>query len=84
MKIDEKRENALTNYHAFKTVGRIVESAHNVEILEVDIKFSHFQPDRIEMFQFKNQQSQLAFKRLTSIRTINFIQTKTQKTKRVW
>ena len=72
MKIDEKRENALTNYSAVKNVGRIIESDHNVEILEVDIKFSHFQPDRIEMFQFKNQESQLAFKRLTYYNTTEF------------
>ena len=66
MIIDEKREQVLTNYNAVKTVGRITESDHNVEILEMDLKFSHFQPDRIETFQFKNRESQLVFKKLTS------------------
>ena len=66
MTIDVRREKALTNFSTVKAVGRAIESDHNVEILEIDLQFSNDKPERIEIFQFKNQESQLAFKRLTT------------------
>ena len=54
MKIEEKRENVLTNYHAIKTVGRVIESDHNNCELEINLLFSTVKQDRIEIFQFKS------------------------------
>ena len=66
MTIDEKRENTLTNFNAMKVIGRIVETDHNSCKLEMNLVFSPIKQERIEMFQFKNRESQLEFKRLTS------------------
>ena len=37
-----------------------------MEILEVNLQFSNLKPERIEIFQFKNRNSQLEFKQLTT------------------
>ena len=66
MTIDEKRKHALTNFNSLKTGGKVTESDHNVEILEVSLKFSNMKAERIEVFQFKNRNSQLEFKNLTT------------------
>ena len=43
MTIDENREHALTNYSTVKKQGRVIESDHNVETLEVDLVFNNVQ-----------------------------------------
>ena len=68
MKIDERRENTLTNFGIFKTAGRVIETDHNPVYLEVNLEFSSIKPERIEVFQFKNKASQIEFKRLTETR----------------
>ena len=47
MVIDEKREHALTNFSTMKNLGRVIESDHNVEILEVNINYSDIKQERI-------------------------------------
>ena len=66
MVIDEKRENALTNYNSVKKIGRVIESDHNVESLEVNLIFSNEKQERITFFDFKNKEAQQVFKKLTS------------------
>ena len=66
MKIDEKGENTLTNFSAFKRAGKVIETDHNPLYLEVQLEFSTSKPERVEFFQFKNLDSQLLFKRLTT------------------
>ena len=66
MTVDEDRKLALTNFNALKSGGKVIESDHNVEILDVNLKFSNVKPERIEIFQFKNKNSQAEFKKLTS------------------
>ena len=66
MKIDEKRENTLVNFHNVKQDGRVIETDHNPLILEVKLEYSPVKPDRIEIFQFKNKNSQILFKKMTS------------------
>ena len=66
MVIDEKRENALTNYNSVKKIGRVIESDHNVESLEVNLIFSNEKQERITFFDFKNKDAQQVFKKLTS------------------
>ena len=46
--------------------GKVTESDHNVEILEVNLQFSSLKSERIEIFQFKNKNSQVMFKELTT------------------
>ena len=62
MKIDEKRENTLTNFGAKKVVGRVIETDRNPFCLEIKLQYSTVKPERLEMFQFKNLQSQMMFK----------------------
>ena len=69
MVVDERRENVLTNYHALKDAGRVIESDHNGVELDINLKFSKVKSERIEFFQFKNLNSQLEFKKLTSTTT---------------
>ena len=66
MTVDENRKLALTNFNQFRNGGKVIESDHNVEILEVNLQFSHLKPERMEIFQFKNRNSQLEFKQLTT------------------
>ena len=66
MKVDDKRENALTNYRVVNKIGRVIESDHNPVILEINLIFTAIKPERIDIFQFKNIESQTLFKRLTS------------------
>ena len=66
MKVDEKRESALTNFKAVNQIGREIETDHNPIILELKLEFSAIKPERIEMFQFKDEVAQGVFKRLTT------------------
>ena len=66
MTVDENRKLALTNFNQVRNGGKVIESDHNVEILEVNLQFSNLKPERIEIFQFKNRNSQLEFKQLTT------------------
>ena len=66
MKIDEKREHALSNFKAVKRQGRIIESDHNPMFLNISLKFSKLVNERITAFQFKNKKSQEMFKTLTT------------------
>ena len=49
-----------------KQIGRIVESDHNPLFLHLDLLFSKLRNERIEVFQFRNKESQAIFKTLTS------------------
>lgn len=66
MTIDEKRKHTLSNFNPLKPGVKITESDHNVEILEVSLQFSSVKAEIIEIFQFKNRNSQLEFKNLTT------------------
>ena len=66
MKVDEKRESALTNFKSVTQIGRAIESDHNPVILELNLIFEAIKPERREIFQFKDKAAQLEFKRLTT------------------
>ena len=55
MTIDENREHALTNYSKVKIQGRVIESDHNVETLEVDLVFNNVKQERTQIYDFKNR-----------------------------
>ena len=54
MVIDEQRLHVLTNFNPIRQGGRPIESDHNTEILELDLKFDKKKPERREVFNFKN------------------------------
>ena len=66
MVIDERRENALTNYSSVRKIGRVIESDHNPLFLHVNLLFEKIKEERLEVFQFRNKESQQVFKTLTS------------------
>ena len=66
MKIDEKKENCLTNFKAVKQIGRIIESDHNLLILDSSLGFATIKPARAEIFQFQSKTAQDAFKKLSN------------------
>ena len=62
MTIDEKRIHVLTKYCTTKGQQEIVETDHNTLICELDIKYCReVQKKRIEVFNFKNEESQKSF-----------------------
>ena len=66
MTIDESRKQSLTNFNPLNKGGKVTESDHNVEVLELNLQFSSLKSERIEIFQFKNRDSQVIFKELTT------------------
>ena len=54
MVIDEQRLHVLTNFNPIRKGGKVIESDHNTEILEMDLQFDKRKPDRREIFNFKN------------------------------
>ena len=60
MKIDEDREYPLTSYLKSKQIH----SDHFTEVIDFDIKFKRQRPERYEVFDFKNVESQEKFKNI--------------------
>ena len=65
MLIDEKREFSLNNFAQIKKNKRVVESDHNVLILEMKIEYFKKKPERREVFNLKNKESLEMFKKET-------------------
>ena len=67
MMIDERRVDVLTKYASKKGVGKIVESDHNMLMLKCNLKFTkEMKNQRVEVFDFKNQECQQRFLAETS------------------
>ena len=66
MVIDESKKYILTNYQQAKSKGKATDSDHLTEYMDIDLKFSSEKPDKIEVFNFKDFNSQKAFKKSTS------------------
>ena len=62
MVIDERREN----YSSVRKIGRVIESDHNSLFLHLNLLFEKIKEERLEVFQFRNKESQQVFKTLTS------------------
>ena len=63
MVIDEKKNHILTNY---QRGGRAINSDHFTEYMDIDLELINEKPERIELFNFKDENSQLIFKKSTS------------------
>ena len=63
MVIDEQKSHILTNY---KRGRRAVISDHFTEYMDIDLKLISEKPERIELFNFKDEKSQNMFRKITS------------------
>ena len=66
MVIDEAKEYVLTNYRNVKNGGVAIDSDHVTQFLDLDLKFVSEKPQRVEIYDFKNKESQMKFRKLTS------------------
>ena len=67
MLIDEERLYTLASYSKRKGKKVITQSDHNLILADFDIKYKSYRysVDRIELFNLKNLEGQVEFKRLT-------------------
>ena len=66
MVIDESKKHILTNYQRARCGGKATDSDHFTEYLDINLKFTSEKPERIEIFNFKDIESQNIFRKLTS------------------
>ena len=66
MVIDDQKKHFLTNYHQVGKTGKAVDSDHFTEYMDLNIEVEVEKPSRVEIFNFKEEEAQVKFKRLTS------------------
>ena len=66
MVIDEKKKDVLTNYQAVKRIGKAIDSDHNTQYMDLDLKIESIKPERIELYNFKDKEGQNLFKQISS------------------
>ena len=66
MVIDESKTHILTNYQNVRKGGKAVDSDHNTQYMDLDLKIESVKPERTEMFNFKNKEGQKLFKEITT------------------
>ena len=66
MVIDEKKEHILTNYKEAKRGGKAIDSDHFTQIMDVNLQIIPLKPERKEIYNFKNKESQDMFKEITT------------------
>ena len=62
MEIDESKKYVLTNYEQARKGGKVSDTDHATEILDVDMDILVEKPERREIFNFKDRESQEKFK----------------------
>ena len=66
MIIDEEKRYILTNYQNVKKGGEAVDSDHFTQYLDIDLQFESEKPQRVEIYNFKEREAQIKFRKLTS------------------
>ena len=66
MVIDEDKSYVLTNYKNVKNGGEAIDSDHLTQYMDLDLKFESEKPKRVEIYNFKNEEAQIKFNKLTS------------------
>ena len=66
MKIDTNKEHVLTNYARLRLDGKITESDHFTQYMDLDLEIDSISTEKREILNFKNEQGQKKFKDLTS------------------
>ena len=57
MVIDESKDYIITNYRQVGKTGNAKDSEHFTEFMDLDIKIKAEKPDRVEIFNFKEEVS---------------------------
>ena len=63
MVIDESKKFVLTNYRKVGKTGKSVDSDHFTEYLDLDIEIEKVRTERVEILNFKEEESKLKFKK---------------------
>ena len=66
MKVDERGEYTLSNFHGIGRGKKMTHGDHNIVTLECKFEPNQTKPPRIELFNFKNKEGQNMFKELTT------------------
>ena len=66
MVIDESKTHILTNYQNIRNGGKVIDSDHFTQYMDLNLKIETVKPERIEMFNFKNEEGQKLFKEITT------------------
>ena len=66
MVIDEEKKFVLTNYEQVRKGGTAVDADHHTQFMDLDLEIRSEKPERIEIFNFKNEEGQQKFNQLTS------------------
>ena len=66
MVIDEEKKFVLNNYEQVRKGGIAVDSDHHIQIMDLELEIKSEKPERIEIFNFKNEEGQQKFNQLTS------------------
>ena len=66
MVIDERKQYILTNDKTAKKGGKAIDSDHFTQYMDIGLKLISEKPERIEIFDFKDQISQKNFRKSTS------------------
>ena len=66
MVIDESKKFVLTNYRNVTKTGKAVDTDHFTEYLDLDIKVEPEKPERVEIFNFRDEESKTKFRKSTS------------------
>ena len=66
MVIDESKKFVLTNYRNVTKTGKAVDTDHFTKYLDLDIKVEPEKPERVEIFNFRDEESKTKFLKSTS------------------
>ena len=66
MTIDEEKKFILTNYEQIRKGGKVSDTDHATEILDVKLSVKNEKPEIRELFNFKNSEAQRKFKQETT------------------
>ena len=66
MVIDDHKNHILTNYQSVKKLGKATDTDHFTEYMDINLEFISEKPERVELFNFKDKDSQVVFKKITT------------------
>ena len=66
MVIDEEKIYVLTNYKQYAKKRKAIDSDHMTEYMDLNIEVEPAKPERIEIYNYKDEASKVTFKKLTS------------------
>ena len=66
MVIDEKKQHILTNFHPARKSRKAIDSDNMTIYMDIKIEYDKMQPERQEIYNFKESQGQEKFKMSTT------------------